>query len=327
MISPLKPQFFLRIALLLVLLCAAFPLAAQEFTEDSTSAIAWNPAGDRLAIGVYDNTIEIWDAASDERLLTLRGHNTYIHALAWSPEGTRLASGDGDGMVIVWEVATGRQIAVLPSHGQIITAITWSPDGTTVLTDTDGINTYAYLQLWDADTGALIRNTGSRVSYHLFWSPDHQVLASAHIFKVSLLDPVTFQTIREIPQGTDQMWSTVWSPRGDVIAGGLNNGIVMLWDAGTGRLAAAFRANDHEREAFSRIAWQGVVALAFSADGTRLTAVSVDGTLRTWDVESGAVLASSTLESPVTDADFSADGERLAYSTPSLRYRVVSLPS
>ncbi len=57
---------------------------------------------------------------------------------------------------------------------------------------------------------------------------------------------------------------------------------------------------------------EGISAIALSPDATRLSSVSSDGTLRVWDVATGA----SVLTVPSTDSVYgtawSADGRRIA---------------
>jgi WD40 repeat protein len=42
-----------------------------------------------------DKTAKVWDAASGQELLTLRGHNGHVYSVAWSPDGKRLATASG----------------------------------------------------------------------------------------------------------------------------------------------------------------------------------------------------------------------------------------
>jgi len=64
---------------------------------------AFSPDGTRLASRGSDQTILIWDTATGEPLLTLRGHDgSPSTALTFSPDGKTLYSGHADGTIRAW---------------------------------------------------------------------------------------------------------------------------------------------------------------------------------------------------------------------------------
>ena len=75
--------------------------------------VSWSPDGSRLLSAGYDGTLRVWDAASGECLLTLRGHEDWVRSCAWSPDGGRLLSGGGDGTLRVWDAASGECLLTL----------------------------------------------------------------------------------------------------------------------------------------------------------------------------------------------------------------------
>ena len=66
-------------------------------------AVAYNRDGSRLATVSNDRTVKIWDAASGQEILTLRGHTDGVYGVAFSPDGQRLATASADKTVKVWE--------------------------------------------------------------------------------------------------------------------------------------------------------------------------------------------------------------------------------
>src|SRR5262249_55502981 len=76
------------------------------------AAARW-PHGARIAAGSSDAVVIVWDAASGDELLVLRGHTSEVSAIAFSPDGKLLASAGQDRTIRLWEISTGRTIAVL----------------------------------------------------------------------------------------------------------------------------------------------------------------------------------------------------------------------
>ena len=61
--------------------------------QRSCYSVAWSPDGKRLATASGDQTAKVWDAATGEELLTLRGHGA---GLRRGLEPGRQAPGHGE---------------------------------------------------------------------------------------------------------------------------------------------------------------------------------------------------------------------------------------
>ena len=72
------------------------------------SLVAFSPDGPRLASASKDRTVRLWDPASGEELLILRGHEDDVSSVVFSPDGMRLASASEDKTVRLWNAAYGR---------------------------------------------------------------------------------------------------------------------------------------------------------------------------------------------------------------------------
>jgi WD40 repeat protein len=71
--------------------------------------LAWRTArtaAGRLASASWDQTVKVWDAATGQETLTLKGHTGPVDGVAFSPDGRRLASGSEDQTVKIWDAAS-----------------------------------------------------------------------------------------------------------------------------------------------------------------------------------------------------------------------------
>jgi hypothetical protein len=58
-----------------------------------------------------DHTARLWDTASGEELLALRGHEDTVNSVAFSTDGRRILTSSGDGTAKVWDAATSEDFS------------------------------------------------------------------------------------------------------------------------------------------------------------------------------------------------------------------------
>jgi hypothetical protein len=122
---------------------------AHGFFSDGAvamNALAFEPAGTRLAVGGMDGILRLWQSGLTCQMMgngkmqgqcldkpqRLSGHVRPIRALAWSPDGRLLASAGDDGMLIIWSPAqSAMPLLKVPQNAPVL-AISWSPDGKTI---------------------------------------------------------------------------------------------------------------------------------------------------------------------------------------------------
>jgi len=103
-----------------------------------------------------------------------------------------------------------------------------------------------------------------------------------------------------------------WHPQGELLAGGNADGLVIVWEVGTGRPVIS-----------AQMHISTVRALDWTPDGRRIASVSDDGTLKIWDSVTGDELLSLTDRArPLTAVKWSSDGKQLAAGDEAGRIRV-----
>ncbi|UUZ56974.1 WD40 repeat domain-containing protein [Massilia sp. H-1] len=143
----------------------------------SLYAATFSPDGKRFAYGQQPN-VQVQDAHSGKRLLTLKGHTGIIGALAFSPDGTLLASGSKDHSVRLWDSTSGKLLFQLDGHKDEVGAAAFSPDGKLLASGADDDT----VKLWDPASGKLLATLPGYRGWvrALAFSRDGKILAAAN---------------------------------------------------------------------------------------------------------------------------------------------------
>jgi WD40 repeat protein/transcriptional regulator with XRE-family HTH domain len=259
--------------------------------------------GQRLATLSDDGTLKIWDAASNQKLLSIPTGLTeqnVLRFISFSPDGKRVAAPAGVHLVKVWEVASGKELLTLSGHTDEVTAAIFSPDGTRIATGS--WDTTA--KLWDATTGKnLMTFTGHENGIAtLAFSPDgNRLYTGSDADGVGIAWDVVSGKQLFTFDGEGGLDSIGVSPDGTRLATGEFDTTLKIWDAATGNKLLTF---------FGHASYlNGVV---YSPNGKQLASTSEDGTTKLWDAETGkALLTLSGHISGVQNVAFSPDGNKL----------------
>jgi len=94
------------------------------------TSVAFSYNSTKIASGSHDKTIRVWNVATGEELLKIRGHPSIVTCVAFSCDVEHwIASGSKDESVRVWNAEDGVEVAVFEGHSGIITSVGFSPDG------------------------------------------------------------------------------------------------------------------------------------------------------------------------------------------------------
>jgi class 3 adenylate cyclase/WD40 repeat protein len=286
--------------------------------------VAVSPTGDTLAVGVGGDTFSLVDLATGIRTPAAGSHAAQIDNITFTPDGRRIVSGGDDGAVIVWDATTAAPIETLSGHSGRVVGQAISADGRTVYASgLDG----AIFQ-WDlagsrrfgrpfnlGPSSALSRSAFQKPA--LAMAPDSSRCAArigpgrVGIFEVAT--PRLEQAFST--SSSSEVLSLAWSKR-QRLAIGTEQG-VELWDLrGAPRFVMSLKLP---------VVTGSVRAVAFSADGSRLAAVTdipqpppsqTDlGQLGLWDSMSGHLQSSRALGIDGWSVAFDRGGHRIAVGT------------
>ena len=300
-------------------------LHTLEAHIDYVFKVSFSPDGARLAsssaaIGIAEsdrtpahNTIQIWDVASGENMLTIPPDGIgFVRDVEFSPDGATIAastysSGQG-GMAVVYDSATGSEQLRLYAHRDVIANLEFSPDGALLATASRDQS----VKLWDIDKGVLVTSyvdLGDRIQ-DIEFSPDGEYLliglgeagnfpdgSDSPADSSAYLWDLRNRTQAQLYAGHDNwVWAADISPDGTLVASGSGplfgpdsvdvlDATVRVWDAETGEELMVLEGHEDT-----------VDSVRFLPDGQHLLSAAWDGTIRRWDLETGDEIQRYTVE-------------------------------
>jgi WD40 repeat protein len=255
--------------------------------EPIIRSVALTPDGAYAAAGYSDGHIFIYntvDGTTFREIIDESADDSNVWDMEFSPDGRFLVGAYGDGRARVWDWRAGTLVTTFGSHmevdGEIRTdvslyAITVRPDSAAVLTIDD---TMGALMLWDIQTGELISRFDAEVGAGraVAFLPDGKSAFVAYDDTViRWVDLETLTVLREYVGHTDPVWEIAVTPDGQQILSGSFDNAIIDWDIDTGEILQQFEGHSNS-----------VYGLAILK--SQFVSASIDGTLRYWDLASGA---------------------------------------
>ena len=259
-----------------------------EGHTDAVNAVAISPDSRQALSGSADKTVILWDMTSGEQIRSFTGHGDGVSAVSFITDGRRALSGDDSGTLpgelIVWDLASGAEVRRFggdrAEEVEGVLSLATSPDARLAVVgyarrlpsqDEDSV------AVWDIETGELVQylQGTERAVNSIAISPDGKLALGASddasIYVWSLETGALLQRLA----GHEGIASAVAvSPDGTTALSGAFNGAMIWWDLRTGAIIERF--SGHTQTA------RGIRFL----DDTHAASVSIDETIRLWDLTS-----------------------------------------
>lgn len=288
----------------------------QDF-QQGVSHVALTKKGDRLAVGVGDGEVRLYEfpkAAENQTQPAYWAQNDRQGAsyhLAFNSTGSQLARCFTGGLKIYNTPTPNSPIGdptarfiPLPKNpvggvSRFESAI-FSQDDKGIFTGgTDGL-----IRLYDLGSGQI---TGTYKGHNgsissLAFNPNGTELISAsidHTVRVWPFDVVS--TSRELTGHNGAVWMAMLSPDGQLAVTGGADKTVRIWDAYTGKVKKSINAHD-----------SAVTVALFSPDGQQILSAGGDGRVKLWNAVTGELITNfGGHKGTITCAAFNADGSRV----------------
>jgi len=321
--------------------CRFLHLAGPIVSKDTVSAIALAPDGSSLAIADASGAVTIHNPASTDQGPRLQLASAVV-AMRYSPDGGRLGCVSENGLVTLIDPAAGTKLqqAQIPTANVASAGI--GPDLSTVVAisvdnvmrrgrlGSDGIDVLAekpmaarnvipYTSSWGNRKRLLAWQLPTRYAFSddlsVFAGGDShehsrgwvciwdtkRAAALADIENKVGIDDDTIAPINALAFSPDGSHIVVGTSRGSKVYTS-DDGLLSVWSITDSKQVLSFYGHE-----------QGVYALAYVPDGSRIASCARDGTIRLWDASTGTMIQSIRAgNEPVRLLTFSSNGQYMA---------------
>jgi len=212
-------------------------------TPDGIGLVVASPDGSRLAVSGTNGLLRIVNADTGADLIVMSGLVGTIADIDWNPDGTRLASSHpGEGVIRFWNTSNGSIIST--NSVPHVVGLGWSSNGLYIAADRL-YDTSSDLVIFNAATFSQICSIAfGSVIFSLDWSPNASILAVASgqgAYTVDIPSSCTRTSLGAISTVGNAAISIAYKPDATQIAIGGNSGQIRIYNSVTGQIITSFQ--------------------------------------------------------------------------------------
>lgn len=284
--------------------------------RDGIKSIAYNPDGTRLAAGLSDGAVRLWNSPDLTEIPVKTKHLQAVDKMVFLANG-QLASASQGGEIKLWETESGRELGAVRGPTARVALLVGSTDGRELAS----IFFDGTVKWWDVSTHRELasfklespRRSGQ--SLDVDWvdmSADQRrlVVRWDSTTNVKIFDARSGAALHQLTGLKGIPVSVKCSPENQRVVAGTQIGEIGIWDMFSGLHLGTFVG--HVGKVFT---------FAFSRDGTRLYSGDSQGVARSWDLTAQPDVA--MFSTPITAISF--DGRLAAQVTEQRVIRLHNL--
>ncbi|MHC4450503.1 MAG: protein kinase domain-containing protein, partial [Planctomycetota bacterium] len=293
--------------------------------------VAFDPSGNTLATGSSDETAQLWDVRTGERIGDPLKHSADVHCVAFNADGSRLLTTALDSSMFLWDTASSDKVGTLRDEsGPLLSRVAGGamsgafrhPDEQQLITS----HATGAVKIWDLASGKVIGRlpSASHQVHEVTISADGtRMLTSCHDGTATLWELDSRKPLATFNHGAQGRIGSAdfFGADGTQVVTGGGGGNVYLWNVADA-LAQKDRTLDASKAEYVE-RWRhhgNVHRLRVSPDRSRIVTASFDATARIF--APGKRDVRLDLHAAVHGAAFHPDGARVATGSDDTLARV-----